>query len=231
MRENTNRLRVKVATSLCTGLGTRAWAAGERPKMDLQLFEFESCPFCRKVRQALGALDLPVVIFPCPRKGRVYRPSLAKYGKIQVPFLIDPNRDFHACESRTIIKYLFANYGSEAAPFRYYSDILVPLGSLASVFRFPSGAIARSGNQPEQLIELFAVEGSLSCMRVREMLCDLEIAYRLVPVAKNSRHQEQLKSRSKQAELPWLSDINTSQEFVGADAICEYLRRTYSSAS
>ena len=31
-----------------------------RPQVRLKLYEFEACPFCRKVREALCALDLDV---------------------------------------------------------------------------------------------------------------------------------------------------------------------------
>lgn len=33
----------------------------------LLLYEFEACPFCRKVREAITILDLDVIFYPCPR--------------------------------------------------------------------------------------------------------------------------------------------------------------------
>ena len=32
------------------------------------LYEYEACPFCRKVREALTSLDLDYVARPCPRE-------------------------------------------------------------------------------------------------------------------------------------------------------------------
>ena len=58
MRGYSNRLGMirplDVATSLLTtvgrlGSGMRVGALGRRPERPLELYEFEACPFCRKV--------------------------------------------------------------------------------------------------------------------------------------------------------------------------------------
>jgi hypothetical protein len=38
-----------------------------RPKIPLELYEFEGCPFCRKVREAIIILDLDPIVYPCPK--------------------------------------------------------------------------------------------------------------------------------------------------------------------
>ena len=45
-------------------------------RVSLELYEFESCPFCRKVRDALTELDLEAMIYPCPKGGSVFRELL-----------------------------------------------------------------------------------------------------------------------------------------------------------
>lgn len=40
----------------------------KRPKVPLELYEYEACPFCRKVREALCILELDCIIYPCPRE-------------------------------------------------------------------------------------------------------------------------------------------------------------------
>ena len=51
----------------------------KRPKKMLQLYEYEGCPFCRRVRETLTILDLDAEIFPTPRE------TFKKYGfKINV---------------------------------------------------------------------------------------------------------------------------------------------------
>ncbi|KAF6002251.1 hypothetical protein F1559_003333 [Cyanidiococcus yangmingshanensis] len=78
----------------------------------LKLYEFEACPFCRKVREAMSTLDLDVLMFPCPKGGERYRPFVQQRGgKSQFPFLIDENTGFEGYESDEIIQYLFKTYG------------------------------------------------------------------------------------------------------------------------
>ena len=40
-----------------------------RPQIQLELYEFEGCPFCKKVREAVIWLDLDVLFYPCPVHG------------------------------------------------------------------------------------------------------------------------------------------------------------------
>ena len=47
----------------------RVGMIGPRPAKPLVLYEFEGCPFCRKVREALTVLDLEALIYPCPKGG------------------------------------------------------------------------------------------------------------------------------------------------------------------
>jgi hypothetical protein len=74
-----NRL-LDVATSFAVtvarlGAGMGVESVGPRPVKPLELYEFEGCPFCRKVREALSALDLDAVVYPCPKNGPTFRPT------------------------------------------------------------------------------------------------------------------------------------------------------------
>ncbi|XP_073123380.1 uncharacterized protein [Henckelia pumila] len=83
----------------------------------LQLFEFEACPFCRRVREAITELDLSVEIFPCPKGSMRHREMVRKLGgREQFPFLVDPNTGISMYESSDIVKYLFRQYGGERSP-------------------------------------------------------------------------------------------------------------------
>lgn len=64
-----------------------------RPERDLILYEYEASPFCRKVREAMGILDLTVEMRPCPgaRYSDFSDELEAKTGRRTVPYLIDPN--------------------------------------------------------------------------------------------------------------------------------------------
>jgi glutaredoxin len=86
-----------VATSLAAtaarlGSGLAVGPLGSRPAAPLELYEFEACPWCRKVREALTVLDLEAVIRPCPKGGRRFREEVKRRGgKAQFPYLVDPN--------------------------------------------------------------------------------------------------------------------------------------------
>src|SRR5262245_20892953 len=106
-----------VATSCATTVlfgvaGGRTRGAVRQPEKLLEVYEFEGCPFCRKVRIALTALDLDAMIYPCPKNGPRYRTFIKERGgKAQFPYLIDPNTGKEMYESDAIVRYLVSEYG------------------------------------------------------------------------------------------------------------------------
>lgn len=218
------------ATVLRLGLGLRARDAGPRPEQTLELYEFEACPFCRKVREALTMLDLPVLIYPCPKGGPNYRPELvARGGKAQFPYLVDPNRGEEMYESGAIVRYLYTHYGKREAPWYLVSDISILLGSFASGVRLARGFRYRAARRPEQPLELFGFESSPYTRLAREALCELELPYRLTNAGVGSPSWRVLKERSgaERVMVPWLSDPNTGVEMFESADIVAYLRETY----
>src|SRR5882672_11064728 len=80
------------ATLARVGTGAQVGTIGARPAQPLQLYEFEACPFCRKVRETLSILDLDADVFPCPKNAPRFRPEVQQRGgKAQFPWLVDPN--------------------------------------------------------------------------------------------------------------------------------------------
>src|SRR5438445_521604 len=78
--------------------------------LPLILYNMEGSPYCRKVRETLSELDLEHVVRNVP-KGSPKRAALvARGGKMQVPYLIDPNTDRALYESDDIVAYLEAEY-------------------------------------------------------------------------------------------------------------------------
>ena len=106
-------LTTSIAATLARlAVGASVGPTGKRPEKTLELFEFESCPFCRKVREALTVLDLDAMIYPCPKRGPRYREELKRRGgKAQFPYLVDPNTGKEMYESDDIVAYLFRVYG------------------------------------------------------------------------------------------------------------------------
>src|SRR5262249_31421632 len=88
---------------------TPSQAEGLQP---LTLYNMEGSPYCRKVREVLNELDLEHTVRNVP-KGSPKRAELRKRGgKVQVPYLIDPNTGREMYESDDIVAYLEREYGS-----------------------------------------------------------------------------------------------------------------------
>ena len=77
----------------------------------LELYQFEGCPFCERVREALDDLGLDYVIrtIPRPLSGRDRVQEIS--GQPLVPVLVDPDKDRVVTDSIEIIEYLRSTYG------------------------------------------------------------------------------------------------------------------------
>jgi glutathione S-transferase len=206
----------------------RVGQPGRRPDEPLLLYEFESCPYCRKVREALTALDLDADVRPCPKGGRRYRPELiARGGKPQFPYLVDPNSGEEMYESDAIVRYLFNEYGVGPPPAILLGSLPVLSGSLASLLRFGRGTQVEPSRAPARPLELWSFEASPFCRIVREKLCTLELPYRLHNVGKGSAGREAFVARSGRMQVPYLEDPNTGQALFESNEIVAYLERRY----
>jgi glutathione S-transferase len=223
-----------VATSLAAsvarlGGGMQVKLIGRRPKKRLELYEFEACPYCRKVREALSILDLEAMIYPCPKNGPRFRPEATRRGgKAQFPFLVDPNTGKELYESDDIVTYLFHQYGDGGVPLSLRLGPLTDATSmLASAWRPAFGARYRAAKHPQKPLELYSFEASPYCRIVREHLCSLEIPYVLHNVAKGSPSRDAFVKRSGKMMVPYLVDPNTGTEMFESADIVAYLDRTY----
>lgn len=100
-----------IASVLRAGSG-RSARASRAPEQPLELWSFETSPYSRYVRETLCELELPYVLHNVGR-GSPRRPELlARAGKIQVPYLEDPNTGVKMFESRDIARYLRTTYGA-----------------------------------------------------------------------------------------------------------------------
>jgi glutathione S-transferase len=223
-----DRATAWAATALRFGAGRRASAIGPRPERPIEIYEFEACPFCRKVREAATMLDLPVLVRPCPRGGPRWRARVRELGgRTQFPFMVDPNRDAAMYESSDIVEYLFTHYGDRSAPWLVKSHVGVPTGSLASSLRMNRGRFYRPARQPELPLELWGCEGSPDCKIVREVLCELELVHLQRNVGEGSQARAELVARSGSDRIPWLHDPNDDASITGSEAIVLHLERTY----
>lgn len=211
------------------GAGLAIATPGRRPEKRLELYEFEACPYCRKVREALSALDLEAMIFPCPKGAPRFRERVrSRGGKEQFPWLVDPNTGREMYESDDIVAYLFATYGDGRVPALLGTPVVRDVSSmLASAFRPGFGSRYRPARAPEQPLELWSFEGSPYCRLVREALSSLELPYVLHNVAKGSAARDAFVARSGKMMVPYLVDPNTRTEMFESADIVAYLDRTY----
>jgi glutathione S-transferase len=239
-----------VATMTRMGRGIYTRPAAERPERPLELYEFEGCPFCRLVREALTELDLDALVHPCPKGGERFRPRVVELGgKAQFPFLVDPNTGRQLYESADIVAYLFETYGRRPLPAAWRFATLNAVSSgFATVSRGSAGSRARPSREPEEPLVLYSIESSPFARLVRERLCELEIPYLLkstgrtklaesVPpplrerlhleVTVETRNRRELEGRTGKVMVPYLIDPNTGTEMFESDAIRRHLDDTY----
>jgi glutathione S-transferase len=210
------------------GHGQYASRPARQPEKPLELYEFEACPFCRKVREGLTVFDLDAKIYPCPRGGRYRADVKSKGGKTQFPYLVDPNTGRSMYESDDILHYLAETYGDGIVPLPLrLGPLTMATAFLASAARAGHGRKARPSRAPEKPLELWSFEVSPYCRIAREALCELQIPYLLHNVGKGSPKREAFVARSGKMMVPYLVDPNTGTEMFESAEIVAYLERTY----
>jgi glutathione S-transferase len=199
------------------------------PEQPLELYEFEVCPYCRIAREALSALSLDPIVYPCPKGGTRFREKVkAEGGRHQFPYLVDPNTGIAMYESADIAEYLFREYGNGRVPWFLKQRVFaVGTSMLASGFRPGRGRYVVPSRQPKELLELYSYEGSPFCRIAREALCELELPYRLRNVPRRSPDRDAFVSLSGKMQVPYLLDPNTGVRMFESGEIRAYLYDTY----
>jgi glutathione S-transferase len=130
-RSSTLRPWAGAAASVLRGSRGTTARASKRPAKKLVLWSFESSPYARLVRERLTELEIAYVLHNIgkeqladmgpavqrikpgpykPRKGGLREKVLAERGRVQVPYLEDPNTGVKMYESSAIVDYLEAQY-------------------------------------------------------------------------------------------------------------------------
>lgn len=248
-------LATSVLASSCRGFRGAAsfQPATRQPEKLLELYEFEASPYCRLVREVLSELDLDAMIHPCPAGGTRFRPRVQELGgKLQFPFLVDPNTGDKLYESAEIIDHLRLTYGNGKPGKTGLRRRLDVAGSYAASLSRAVGRVrgmrARPSRAPALPLELYSFEASPYSRPVRELLSELELPYRLRNFAK-SRWQEmgppfvrarfypdapitspnrlRMRELTGRSQVPYLVDPNTGTAMYESGAILRYLRQTY----
>ncbi len=221
------------AVRLGRGLSPRLTAAQRQgPEQTLELYDFEGCPFCRKVREVLCELDLDYLAHPVAHGSARREELLEEGGKMQVPYLIDPNTGTRLYESEDIIVYLNETYGGgrRAGWTLPVPGMVDNLGSMlasgARLWRGSRCVAPKRGASLEPLI-LYNMEGSPYCRKVREALSAFDLEHLVRNLPKGSPKRAELARRGGKVQVPFLVDPNTGTEMYESDDIVAYLGRQY----
>ena len=209
----------------------------KRPEKPLKLYEFEGCPFCRKVREAIVWLDLDPIVYPCPQGGKRYREFVKETGgKAQFPYLIDENTGTKMYESDDIIEYLYENYGpgkDKVPSLISRSPIVTVAAGLGMLGRIGKGSKldAKSTANEKELepIVFYGYETSPFCKIVRERLVELEIPHQIKSTGRGSYKRKELLKKRGTFQVPYIEDPNTKKAMFESKDILEYLNREYAS--
>ncbi len=128
-------IRTSVVATAMRGTKGMFVKASRAPAKRLELYSFESSPYCRLVRETLCELEIPYVLHSVGKGSAVpvawFTPAARNFlrlkdstpltenrkelmrrsGKVQVPYLIDPNTNTALFESAQIQSYLKGTYG------------------------------------------------------------------------------------------------------------------------
>lgn len=139
------------------------------------IYEFEACPYCKKVREAAARLDLEILFYPTPKDAPRHRQRVKDLGgKEQFPYMIDPNTGTSMYESDDIVEYLYKEYGTGGVPWLFRLGFLTNLSFvLATVARSGRGRTYRKAKYPDQPLIFWGYEGSPFSRIVREVLVEL----------------------------------------------------------
>jgi len=212
----------------------------------LTLYEFEACPFCRRVREMITYLDLSVTVKPCGRQSRHREEvkAIAAAGEtIRFPYLVDETAGVSLFESADICMHLLKTYGAprgvETLPpppleqfgEDYFLTSTLTTGWMPSLFRFGRGAAVEESAlgqpSPAEPLVLYNYEGNQFCRLAREALAELDLPYVMQGTAKGSPRREALRALSGKTTAPYLVDPNTETQMGESADIVAYLWETY----
>eukprot|EP00230_Micromonas_polaris_P007627 CAMPEP_0117626214 /NCGR_PEP_ID=MMETSP0802-20121206/1301_1 /TAXON_ID=38833 /ORGANISM="Micromonas sp., Strain CCMP2099" /LENGTH=385 /DNA_ID=CAMNT_0005430319 /DNA_START=7 /DNA_END=1164 /DNA_ORIENTATION=- len=202
-----------------------------RPQIQLELYEFEGCPFCKKVREAVIWLDLDVLFYPCPQGGPNFREQIKQRGgKSMFPYMVDPNTKIEMYESDDIIDYLYDTYG----PGKENVSSLLRAGALTVLTagfglapRMGAGSRYTPATMPAKPITVYSYEASPFCKLVREKLVELELPHLMKSSGRGSPKRQELFDKRGMFQAPYIEDPNTGIAMFESSAIAKYLEQTY----
>jgi glutathione S-transferase len=81
-----------------------------RPELPLELWNYEASPYCRMVRERLDQLGIGYVSHNIARHSTKRAAFRQRFGRMQFPYMLDPNTNVGMFESLEILRYLHNTY-------------------------------------------------------------------------------------------------------------------------
>lgn len=216
--------------SICrAGFGRYVLDTARPPRELLTLYDRESSPECRVVREALCHLDLDALVYPCLDDDSPHLTKVVEMGKrAEIPFLMDGEADMHLYGREEIVRHLYQRYGS--TPWPRPLELLPGMlraSRLANLFVPGGEPDVRNTVMPARPLELWTDEWSPSGRLVRLELNQLEMPFVLHSAAIGSRTRRMLRAAHPTVEPPVLHDPNLGVLLDGLEPILEHLRERY----
>ncbi|MEO9971199.1 MAG: glutathione S-transferase N-terminal domain-containing protein [Hyphomonadaceae bacterium] len=177
------------------------------------LYEFEACPFCKIAREAISESGISVLVRPCPKSGKRFRPRVAELGgKSQFPYFVDGDTGEGLYESADVAKAMREQAGTSRALVHWLGPLNVMLSQYSILVRLMSGMRSCRSVANEKPLVFYGTEASPSARLVKEQLCAFELEYIWHPGL---------------GDTVRLSDPNTGDELVGARSALAHIKRFY----
>ncbi len=200
-----------------------------RPSDTLVLYDRESCPSCKRVREMLNLLDITFEVRPCFEDTETDYP---------VPSLVDPNVENTIVGDDDIIGHLLEKYGPNADSFDRkalwpieFKAFAIKTAQIASDLRGNPGRTqqpnARPDNKMMKPIEIWCYECSPFVRPVKEKLAELGLPHRVVSCSRGSKNRDAMVERTGRFQVPFIIDENTGIEMFEGPEIVNYLEAVY----
>ena len=206
-----------------------------QPEKTLVLYENESSPYCKRVREMMNLLDITYECRPC---FEAKRSAWGVDGERPLPYLYDPNIDETLFGDEEIINNLLEQYCPPASEFDRkalwpieFKAFSVLTSQLASFLRGNPATTqqpnARSDNERMKPIELWGYECSPFVRPVKEKLSALGLPHIVVSCSRGSDNRDKMVERTGRFQVPFIVDANTGIEMFEGAEIVNYLEAVY----
>ncbi len=211
--------RIRDSSSVLDGAG---------PPEVIVLYDSESSPRCKRVREMMNLLD---ITYEC-------RPCFGPYMDDLLPCIMDPNFDKTIHGDVNIIEHLLKEYGPPTSS--YDSKALWPItfkefslttSQMAIMLRDSSAAIQQSNSRQDngsmKPLELWAYECSPFVRPVKEKLSALGLPHTVVSCSRGSKNRDRMIDKVGRFQVPYLVDANTGVDMFEGAEIVKYLEAVY----